>query len=294
MMQPIMKRYQGNNLKINAAVWPGGEKTIICIHGLTANCRAWDLMAQALSPEYTVIAIDLRGRGQSDKLDTGYSPDHHIQDLLCLMEDLNIEKTFLMGHSLGAFISLVFAARHPQRLEKLILVDGAGDLTQAQMDQVFIGIKPALDRLTQTFDSKEAYMDQMKSAPYITPWLPHIDLHYQYEIESTKGGYRTNICLKHIQEESVNVRKINCASLYTRVQCPVLILRAPQGLISQDDLLLPEEVVRKMLMMIPNAQRFDVKGTNHYGIIFQPHGDRDKAILKFLSTPFPGESVLPE
>ena len=144
------------------------------------------------------------------------------------------------------------------------------------------------------FDSKEAYIDQMKSAPYITPWLPHIDRHYQYEIEKVKGGYRTNINLNHIQEESGNVRKIDCASLYARVQCPVLILRAPHGLISQDDLLLPEEAIQKMLMMIPNARRFDVLGTNHYGIIFQPHAHRDNAVLRFLSTPFPEESSLPE
>jgi pimeloyl-ACP methyl ester carboxylesterase len=285
MNEPIMKRLQGDNLKINAAFWKGGSKTILCLHGITANCRSWDLMANALSPEYNIIAIDLRGRGKSDKPEKGYSPDNHIQDIICLMDDLNIEKLILMGHSLGAFISLLFAARYSERVEKLILVDGAGDLTKAQMDQVFDGIKPALDRLTQAFDSVEAYIENMKSAPYIHPWLPNIEAYYKYEIEEVKDSVKvkTNINPAHIQEEAQNVRKIDCASLYNDVSCPVLILRAAQGLLSQKDLLLPEDVIETMVRLIPDATRFDVKGVNHYGIIFQPHEERDEAIQSFLA-----------
>ncbi len=283
MIEPIIKRLQGDNLNINAAFWKGGDKIVLCIHGITANCRSWDLMAQSLSPEYSVIAIDLRGRGLSDKPDKGYSPGHHIQDIICLMDDLKIKKVILMGHSLGAFISLLFAVRHPERLEKLILVDGGGDLTQVQMDRVFNGIKPALDRLGQIFESNESYLHQMKSAPYIHPWLPNIETYYRYEIEPVEGGVRTNINPAHIQEESLNVRKIDCNALYSDVHCPVLILRATEGLINQDDLLLPEGVLKKMLGQIPDARRFDVKGTNHYGIIFQPHDGRDQAIYNFLT-----------
>jgi hypothetical protein len=62
----------------------------------------------------------------------------------------------------------------------------------------------------------------------------------------------------------------------------VLILRAPNGLLSQKDLLLPENVIDKMVREIPDVQRFDVQGTNHYGIVFQPHEARDAAIRKFL------------
>ena len=51
----------------------------------------------------------------------------------------------------------------------------------------------------------------------------------------------------------------------------------------KDDLLLPEDVAERMVREIPNAKRLDVKGTNHYSILFQPNKMRDQTILKFLN-----------
>lgn len=282
-MEPEMLQCKGDKVKINAALWKGRGKTILCLHGITANCRSWDMLASSLAPEYQVLAVDLRGRGLSGKPHSGYSPEHHIKDILSVMEDLDIERIFLMGHSLGAFISLMFAAQLPERVEKLILVDGAGDLDKAQMDQVFVGIQPALDRLGKVFPSEKAYLDQMKTAPYMRPWLPNIETYYTYEIEEIEDGVKTNIDPAHIMEESQNVRKIDCAQLYGRVRCPVLILRATQGLLSQDDLLLPPDVAGKMIEQIPDARLFNVEGMNHYGIVFQWHPERDKVVRGFLA-----------
>lgn len=282
MIEPEMRLFQGHDLEINAAVWEGGPSTVLCLHGITANCRTWDLVANALSPEYRVIAVDLRGRGLSDKPDAGYSPENHIRDILSLMDGLGLEKVMVMGHSLGAFISLMFAATHPGRVEKLVLVDGAGDLDEAQMDKVFSGIKPALDRLEMRFPTEDAYMDFMKAGPAVQPWQPNIEAYYRHEMETGEDGVKTNINPAHIAEEAGNVRKLDCAALYGRVQCPVLILRADQGLLQADDLLLPEDAIEKMVDQIPQAERFDVSGTNHYGILFQPHGDRDRAVREFF------------
>lgn len=282
MTKPEMHQFQGDHIKINAAVWEGGSPTVICLHGITANCRAWDLIAQSLSPEYRVIATDLRGRGSSEKPDTGYAPEYHIRDILRIMDDLALEKVLLMGHSLGAFISLMFAAHHPDRVEKLVLVDGAGDLNKQQMDRVFVGIKPALDRLEMRFENEDTYLEFMKKGRAVQPWQPNIEAYYRHEMEVSPKGVTTNIEVAHIAEEAGNVRKIDCAALYDKVVCPTLILRADQGLISQDDLLLPEDVIGTMLGQIPDVKRFDVQGTNHYGILFQPHPERDKAIRDFF------------
>jgi len=282
MTEPTMKRGKGDGIEIQLAVWEGSGKDVLCVHGITANCRCWDVMASALFPAHRVIAMDLRGRGLSDRPDTGYSLEHHVRDILTLLDEQKIERVVLMGHSLGAFIALAFAAEHPRRLERLVLVDGAGKLSPEQFDKVFAGIKPALDRLGKVFPSSGAYVDAMKNAPYMQPWSPAIETYYRYEIEDTDGGVRCGIRPEHIAEEAENVRKEDPASLYGRVGCKTLILRATNGLLQEDDILLPEPVVARMVEEIPDAVRFDVEGANHYGIVFQPDEARDRALLNFI------------
>ena len=124
MADPIMKRAMGDGVEIQLAIWEGDEKTVLCIHGITANCRCWDVMAEAITPDHRVVAMDLRGRGLSESPPTGYSIEHHCRDIRKLLDDLGLERAVLMGHSLGAFISLAFGAQYPERIDRIILVDG--------------------------------------------------------------------------------------------------------------------------------------------------------------------------
>jgi pimeloyl-ACP methyl ester carboxylesterase len=283
MTEPKLIKAKGDGIKIQLAIWEGKGKPILCIHGITANSRFWDCLASALSPYHRVIAMDLRGRGLSDKPPKGYSIYCHCKDILALMRDQNLERPVLMGHSLGAFISIVFAARYPQKVDQLILVDGGGKLSKAQMAKVFAGIKPSLDRLGQVFPSIKAYLSQMKQAPYLQPWNSYMETYFRYEVENVKGGIRSRVHPKHIEEEAKNLGKVDSRKFYKKVKAPTLILRATKGMLAKDDLLLPENVVERMVREIPNAKRVDIKGTNHYSILFQPNQMRDQAILKFLN-----------
>jgi len=287
MTAPIMKKAEGDGVKIQLAIWEGRKKQILCIYGITANCRFWDCLASALSPHHRVIAMDLRGRGLSDKPPTGYSIKHHCKDILILMNDQGLQRPVLMGHSLGAFISLVFAARYPQRVDQLILLDGGGKLSADQRDKVFAGIKPSLDRLGQIFPSLKIYLSQMKQAPYLQPWNSYMETYFRYEIEKVVGGIRSRVHQKHIEEEAKNLRKVDSRKFYKKVKAPTLILRATKGMLAEDDLLLPENVIDRMVREIPNAKKVDIKGTNHYSILFQPNKKRDQTILKFLNQNLP-------
>ena len=283
MSKPIMIKGKGDGLKIQLAVWEGKGKEIFCIHGLTANCRFWDCLASALSSHHKVIAMDLRGRGLSDKPPKGYSVEYHCRDVLAVMNDQGLERPVLMGHSLGALISLVFAARHPERVDRLILVDGGGKLTKAQMEKVFAGIKPSLDRLGRVFPSFKNYISQMKQAPYLRPWNSFMETYFRYEVEKLKGGLSSRVHPEHIEEERQNMAKVDSRKFYKKVKVPTLILRATKGMLAEDDLLLPEDVADRMVREIPNARKVDIEGTNHYSILFQPNKKRDQTILKFLN-----------
>jgi pimeloyl-ACP methyl ester carboxylesterase len=279
---PIMKRVKGDGVEIQLAIWEGTGKPILCIHGITANCRCWDVVASALSPQYHVVAMDLRGRGLSDMPPTGYSLAHHCRDIHALLDDLGLRQAVIMGHSLGAFISLAFGATYPERVDRMILVDGGGKLSETQFEKVFSGIKPSLDRLGKVFPSFDAYLDLMKQTPFLQPWSSALETYYRYEIEEVDRGVRARVNPDHIQEEALNLGKVDVALFYPKVAWPVLILRATEGLLAHDDILLPEEVVERMLREMPHAKRVDVEGINHYGIIFQPSEVREQAIRSFL------------
>ena len=279
---PIMRRAKGDGIELQLAIWEGEGKQVLCIHGLTANCRCWDVIASALAPMHQVTAMDLRGRGLSDKPQTGYSEEHHVRDVRCLMDDLELGKAVLLGHSLGGYISMALAAQYPERVEGLILLDAGGDLSQEQWDKIAVAIKPSLERLEKTFPSFDAYVGLMKQAPFFQPWSPAIEAYFRYDLEEVEAGVRSRIRLAHIHEEISNKRHTGAAQFYPKISCPVLILRATEGVVVPDDILLPEEAVERMLREIPDARRVDVEGSNHYSSLFQPNETRDRAILDFL------------
>ena len=282
MSDPVMKRAEGDGIQIQLAAWEGEGQPILCVHGLTANCRCWDLIASSLVPENNILAMDLRGRGLSDKPSSGYSLQHHIRDIVCLLDDLKQERIVLMGHSSGAYISMAFAANYPERTEKLILMDGGGQLTQDQWDKVTLAIKPSLDRLGQVFPSFEAYVANMKLAPFLQPWSQALEDYFRYESEAVEGGVRSRINPAHILEEAQNIRQEEPEQYYSKVTCPVLILRATDGIFSKDDLVLPESAVDRMVSEFPDTRRIDIEGTNHLSILFQSNEKRDQAIREFL------------
>jgi pimeloyl-ACP methyl ester carboxylesterase len=123
----------------------------------------------------------------------------------------------------------------------------------------------------------------MKQAPYLQPWNLYMETYFRYEVEEVEGGVRSRVHPKHIEEEAQNLKKVDSRQFYAKVTSPTLVLRATKGMLAEDDLLLPEDVVDRMVRKIPNAKRVDVEGTNHYSILFQPNKMRDQTILEFLN-----------
>ncbi len=278
-----MIRTRGDGVDIQVARWRGEGRTIFCVHGLTANCRCWDNLAAALVPRFDLVAPDLRGRGLSEKPANGYDVEQHGRDLATVIEKLGIRRPVLMGHSLGALIALSFAARWPEQTAGLVLIDGAGSLTAAQLQNVLTGIQPALDRLGAVFPSFDDYTTRLKQASFLQPWSEALERYFRYEVEEVPGGVRSRVAPETIRQEIENLKKVDAVNYYPLVQCPVLILQATDGTLSPDDRVLPESAVRQMLAEIPAVRCVRVDGTHHYSILFQPHPGRDHALENFLA-----------
>src|SRR5947209_20052783 len=111
------------DLTLHCVQWGEQEPALIFVHGITANASCFQAFADALASDHRVFAYDLRGRGDSDKPETGYSIPIHAADLAELIDTLNLDKPIVAGHSLGALIGLYFAAHYPEKLSKLIVID---------------------------------------------------------------------------------------------------------------------------------------------------------------------------
>lgn len=96
---------------------------VIFIHGFPFNKSMWNRQLQALKYNYRVIAYDVRGHGNSEAGNDDFTIDLFVSDLLCFMDELEIDKTVLCGLSMGGYIALNAIENHPERFDALILCD---------------------------------------------------------------------------------------------------------------------------------------------------------------------------
>ncbi len=98
-----------------------GEVALVFLHYFGGSSRSWDEVTARL-PDFRCIAPDLRGFGDSQAPDNGYSVDEQADDIAALIEALGVECFVLVGHSMGGKIALALAARRPKGLERLVLL----------------------------------------------------------------------------------------------------------------------------------------------------------------------------
>jgi pimeloyl-ACP methyl ester carboxylesterase len=104
----------------------GEGPDLVMVHGLTGNLAVWHLrIASELSEHFRILTYDLRGHGHSDTPRSGYSADAMAEDLIQLLDDLEIERPLIAGHSYGADIALYHALRHPDRVREVIAIEAA-------------------------------------------------------------------------------------------------------------------------------------------------------------------------
>ena len=107
---------------------------VILLHGLGGNSSHWTLNINALAANHRVIVPDQVGFGQSDKPLVNYRVATYVDFLDRLYNELKIERATLVGNSMGGWVAALYAVAHPQKVERLVLVDAAGFAPPKEFD----------------------------------------------------------------------------------------------------------------------------------------------------------------
>ncbi|TVS18623.1 MAG: alpha/beta fold hydrolase [Gammaproteobacteria bacterium] len=117
-----------DGLCIHARDYPGPDDaavTVVCLHGLTRNAADFEGLCEHFQDRYRMLAIEQRGRGQSDRDPdpAHYQVGRYVQDTLAMLDDLAIERPVLIGTSMGGLMSMLMLAAAPERYLGAVLND---------------------------------------------------------------------------------------------------------------------------------------------------------------------------
>lgn len=259
----------------------GGPTTMVLLHGLSSNANAFTgVIAAGLSPRYRIIAPDMRGRARSSKPASGYSIAQHAQDIIGLMDHLELDKVVLGGHSFGGYLAIYLAAHHPERVEKLVVIDSVLNSTPRAVEL----LKPSLDRLTRISESPAAYLEAIRVAPYMEGvWDDAAEQYFRAEIqENADGTAQSATSSAAIAQVIPAIAAEPWLHWVQQVLHPTLLLNAIDGFGRGNPPIMGEVDARATARAFRNAQYAVVPG-NHLTMMFAPGAEAIKReIVRFV------------
>lgn len=255
----------------------GKGATMVLLHGLTANGAAFDgLIAAGLPAMARVISVDLRGRGLSDAPATGYGMGQHAQDIAALLTAEGFTNVVLAGHSFGAFLSWYLAVNYPDKVKAVVAMDAG---LRMHPDTLAM-LQPSLGRLGRQYPDFEAYLNQVKAAPYLSFWDDAMASYYMADIKTLdEGGVMPIPKPANMTEAATLVLSEPWPTLIPQVNQPVLMVYAP-GIYELNAPLLPEPFALETARLLQNCTLEKVPG-NHQTMLY---GDGAKAICAAIQS----------
>lgn len=238
--------------EIHAVEYGSGAEAVVLLHGLSGSRRWWSRNAPGLAERYRVLIPDLIGFGLSPAARRLPSPGDMADLLATWLTRLGVEATHLVGHSMGGQIAVHFAAHHPSRLRRLVLVDPAG-----------------LPRPRSAASAARFAMEIAGLWRWGDPrFLPTI------LADAWTAGPRTLLrSIGHILHDDVG-------PLLPRVQAPTLVIWGER------DSWVPLADAAQFRAKLPHARLAVLRGASHNPMVDRP-SDFNRLVLRFLQ----GEEV---
>jgi pimeloyl-ACP methyl ester carboxylesterase len=259
---------------------PPAGPLVLCLPGLTANLRGFDMVGARLAAAgIRVAALDLRGRGRSDLSPPGtYGWPAHARDVLAAAAALGRDRFSVVGWSMGAFVAMQLAALAPERLERLVLIDACGPPAPG----VLTLIRLAVERLGSAYPSADEYVARMRALPTIERWSDFWERYFRYELVAAEDGVRARTSREAVLEDLAYGDAHDPRNLWPALTMPVLLLRAGRPLVPGGPFLVSPADVVELTRRVPDVTVVEI-GANHYGIAAAP--EAAAAAARFLAAP---------
>lgn len=275
---PVDVTVAGGQLRVGVWDAPDGAPTALLVHGVTSSHLAWEFLARRL-PDVRAIAPDLRGRGRSNSLQGPAGMAAHAADLAATLDRLGIERTLVVGHSMGGFVSVVFAHLYPERVSRLLLVDGGLPLEVPPgvdpdtLVELILG--PAAARLEMRFQSVDEYLDFWRDHPaFRGDWTPELERYLAYDLDDDgDGGLRPAPCYRAVREDNIDMTTGTALrDALAALRHQTRLITVPCGLQNEEPGLYRPEYLARVLGQYPAVVHERVPGFNHYTIVMSEAG----------------------
>ena len=261
-MSDRSRKVRAGDVTLHVHEWGEGAPLLMA-HGLGMSCELWVRQVAALSRGYRMIAVDLRGFGQSDRpTEPGsYAVEKFAQDLVALAHELGLSRMHLLGTSMGGFVAQALALQAPQLLSSLILCHTAcrmsipADVLEVRLAALRTASMEEYGRMV----AKQALAPGAE--PVLHEWLAGL------VARNDREAY-TRVLVEGLSQ-------FDLASEVHAIRVPTLVL------VGELDRIIPPEGGRELARRIPGAELTLLGGVGHIGYAERPDAFND-AVLEFL------------
>lgn len=246
---------------------PEDAPPLILSSGLGGSARYWAPNLEALAKEYRVLLYDHRGTGRSDRAETGAFPmSAWARDMLFLMQATGIERADIIGHAAGAIAGLALAAWLPERIGRLVMVNG-----WSRPDPHFLRCFDARLLLLRHV-GPEAYLRAQPIFLYPANWISVNDAALKAELAYQLSVFPSS---EMLETRIAALRDFDLDQRLSQFDLPVLLLAAA------DDMLVPSLCSRRLAERLPNGQLAIMPWGGHACNVTDPE-TFNRVVLDFL------------
>ncbi|MFT7130719.1 MAG: pimeloyl-ACP methyl ester carboxylesterase [Gammaproteobacteria bacterium] len=239
---PTSHTYFSQRLRLHYVDWGNPEAPpLLLVHGGRDHCRNWDWVARSLCKDYHVIAPDLRGHGDSQWISGGtYTTMDYVYDISQLIHQLQLAPLRIVSHSMGGGISLRYSGIYPDKVVKLVAIEGVGPspemIAKREKIEIDTGMRGWVKQMRKLsswsprrYPNIEEAANRMKEAnPHLSEEQAlHLTIHGINQNEDGTFSWKFDNYVRAFPATGMPIQ--DTLALNSKINCPTMLVRGTES-----------------------------------------------------------------